>query len=76
MPKRKPSLILALISKALFDLPNEHRTRLENLWIDEFAYSSTWRKYVSETVEDLKQRVIWVSSIAVTVVCLLTFLFY
>ncbi|KAI0250658.1 hypothetical protein BJV78DRAFT_545954 [Lactifluus subvellereus] len=61
-PKRKQNLILAAISKALFDLPNGRRTRLEGLWVDDLAYTSTWRKYVSETVEDLKQSVIWCQS--------------
>jgi hypothetical protein len=68
VPKRKRNLILAVISKALFDLPTEYRTRLERLWVDELAYTSTWRKHVSDTVEDLKQRVIWVSAIAAIVV--------
>jgi hypothetical protein len=75
-PERKRSLILAIISKVLFDLPNEHRARLEALWVDELAYRSTWRKHVADTVEDLKQRVIWVSSITATVIYLLTVLFY
>jgi len=64
-PKRKQNLILTTISKALFDLPNEHRTRLEGLWVDDLAYTSTWRKYVSETVEDLKQRVILIFALLI-----------
>jgi hypothetical protein len=64
--------MLTAISTALFDLPNEHRTRLEGLWVDDLVYTSAWHKHVSETVEDLKQRVVWVSSITATVVCLLT----
>jgi hypothetical protein len=58
-PKRKRNIILTVISKMLFDLPNERRARLEALWVDELAYRSTWRKHVSDTVEDLKYRVIW-----------------
>ena len=76
VPERRQSLIFAAMSKALFDLPNEHQTRLEGLWVDDLVYLSTWRKHVSETVEDLKQRMAWVSSITATVVCLLTLLFY
>jgi hypothetical protein len=62
LPERKRSLILSAISLVLFCLPNERREALEGLWVDELAYTSTWRKHVSNTVEDLKQRIIWVSS--------------
>lgn len=71
-PKRMQNSILTAISTALFDLPDEHRSRLEGLWVDDLVYASAWHKYVSETVEDLKQRMIWVSSITATVICLLT----
>jgi len=57
--KRRP-LILWAISKALFDLPNAHRARLEKLWVDELVYASSWRKHVSERVEDLKLTMTWV----------------
>ena len=58
---RKRSIILAAISKLLFDLPIEHRERLENLWVDELVYSAAWRKHVSEKVGDLLQKMTWVS---------------
>ncbi|KAI0301652.1 hypothetical protein B0F90DRAFT_1628576, partial [Multifurca ochricompacta] len=67
MPESKRSLTLAVISKALFDLPNERRARLENIWVDDLVYSSNWRKFIAETVEDLKQKMLWVSSIATAV---------
>jgi hypothetical protein len=60
-PARRGSLILTAISKALFDLPTEHRERLEKLWVDELVYSSAWRKHVSERVEELMQKMTWVS---------------
>ncbi|KAI9509045.1 hypothetical protein F5148DRAFT_816527 [Russula earlei] len=60
-PIRKRSLLLTGISKVLFDLPNEHRRRLENIWVDELVYAAAWRKYVSERVEDLRLTMIWVS---------------
>jgi hypothetical protein len=60
-PAEKRSLILTAISKALFDLPIEQRERLEKLWVDELVYSSAWRKHVSERVEDLLQKMTWVS---------------
>jgi hypothetical protein len=62
LPERKRSLILSAISLALFGLPNERRESLEGLWVDALTYTSAWRKYISNTVEDLKQRIIWVSS--------------
>ena len=60
-PGGKRSLILRAISKVLFDLPIEHRERLKNLWVDDLVYSSAWRKHVSERVDDLLQKMTWVS---------------
>ena len=72
VPDRKESLVLALISKTLlFGLPNRHRARLERLWVDQLAYTSPWRKHVSETAEDLKQMMPRVSTIATFVGSLL-----
>ena len=62
-PDRKKSIILRAISKALFDLPNQHRERLEQLWVDDLVYASAWRKHVSERIEDLRLKMIWVSQI-------------
>ncbi|KAI0261593.1 hypothetical protein BC834DRAFT_460071 [Gloeopeniophorella convolvens] len=58
-PERKRNLILTAISKLLFGLPEERRAQLEGLWVDELAYTSAWRKHISETVEDLQQKMIW-----------------
>jgi len=58
-PERKRPLILRAISKALFDLPNAHRERLENLWVDELVYASSWRKHVSERLDDLMMKMTW-----------------
>jgi hypothetical protein len=60
-PAKKHSFILTAISKVLFDMPNEHRTRLETLWVDDLVYTSAWRKYVSERIQDLKLNMLWVS---------------
>lgn len=60
-PARRRNLILTTISKLLFNLPVEHRERLEKLWVDSLVYSSAWRKHVSGRVEDLKQTMTWVS---------------
>jgi hypothetical protein len=55
-PDSKESLVLAVLSKTLlFGLPNRHKARFERLWVDQLAYTSPWRKHVSETAEDLKQ---------------------
>jgi hypothetical protein len=62
-PDRKKSIILTAISKVLFDLPNQHRERLEQLWVDDLVYASAWRKHVSERIEDLRLKMIWVSQI-------------
>lgn len=60
-PARRRNLILTTLSKLLFNLPVEHRERLEKLWVDSLVYSSAWRKHVSERVEDLQQTMTWVS---------------
>jgi hypothetical protein len=60
-PPKKRGIVLTGISKLLFDHPIEHRERLENLWVDELVYSSSWRKHVSERVADLSQKMTWVS---------------
>ncbi|KAH9952360.1 hypothetical protein BC827DRAFT_1256263 [Russula dissimulans] len=60
LPGGKRPLILRALSKALFDLPNAHRVRLEKLWVDELVYASSWRKHVSERVEDLRLKMIWI----------------
>ncbi|KAH9165129.1 hypothetical protein EDB89DRAFT_340249 [Lactarius sanguifluus] len=57
----KPSLALTMISKALlFGFPDVHRARFEALWIDQVVYTSPWRKHISGTVEDLKQKMTWI----------------
>jgi hypothetical protein len=61
VPAVKRSLIFTVISKVLFDLPIEHRERLEKLWVDNLVYSSAWRKHVAERVSDLLQTMTWVS---------------
>jgi len=48
-PDRKTSITLTAISKVLFDLPNQHRERLEQLWVDDLVCASAWRKHVSES---------------------------
>lgn len=60
-PERKRNLALTIISKALFDIPNGHRERLESIWVDELTYTSSWRKFVSERIEDIKFNMILVS---------------
>jgi hypothetical protein len=62
-PDRKKSIILTAISKVLFGLPNQHRERLERLWVDDLVYASAWRKHVSERIGDLRLKMIWVSQI-------------
>ncbi|KAI0296416.1 hypothetical protein BC826DRAFT_968067 [Russula brevipes] len=59
-PDRKKSIILTAISKVLFDLPDQHRERLEQIWVDDLVYASAWRKHVSERIEDLKLKMIWI----------------
>jgi hypothetical protein len=59
--ERRRNLILTTLSKILFDLPIEQRERLEKLWVDDLVYASAWRKHVSERVEDLQQKMTWVS---------------
>jgi hypothetical protein len=62
VPDSKRSLGLAILSNALlFGLPNEHESKFESLWVDQFAY--TWRKHVAGTVEELKHMMSWVSLI-------------
>jgi hypothetical protein len=42
------------ISKALFDIPNGLRERLEGIWVDELTFTSSWRKFVSERIDNIK----------------------
>ena len=59
-------MVLTMISKILlFGFPDVHRARFERLWVDQVVYTSPWRKHVSGTVEALKQKMTWVSSIAI-----------
>jgi hypothetical protein len=62
-PARKNSFILNVISRILFNIPDEYRARLENVWVDDLAYASAWRKHVSKRVEELKLNMIWVSRV-------------
>jgi hypothetical protein len=64
-PARRRNLILTTISKLLFNLPAEHRERLEKLWVDSLVYSSAWRKHVSERVEDLQQTMTWLFALTI-----------
>ena len=65
-PESERGLLLTMISKALFGLPNVYRVKIETLWVDQHALSYSfspmlsWRKHISNTVEDLKQKMSWV----------------
>ncbi len=73
-PKRKQSIALAIISKTLLlGLPKSHTARFESLWVDQLVYTVPWRKHVSETTENLKQTMTWVSLNATVMVNMLTF---
>ncbi|KAH9031461.1 hypothetical protein EDB84DRAFT_1271049, partial [Lactarius hengduanensis] len=64
-PDGKLGLALAIISKILlFGIPDHYEARFKSFWVDQFADTSRWLEYVSETVEDLKQTRSWVSWIA------------
>jgi len=52
-PVRQQPLILWAISKALFDLSNAQRVRPEIFWVDELVYAPSWRKHISERIEDV-----------------------
>ncbi|KAH9163335.1 hypothetical protein EDB89DRAFT_1860023, partial [Lactarius sanguifluus] len=74
VPDNKRSVVLAFISNAfLFGFPNEYQARFESLWVDQCTYTDPWRKHVSETVDDLKQMIPWVSPISTSSAPLLTF---
>lgn len=66
-PESERSLLLTMISKALFGLPDVYKAEIEILWVDQHAFSYSfspmlsWRKHISDTVEDLKQKMSWVS---------------
>jgi len=75
-PERKRSTVLAAISKVLFDIPNGHRERLENLWVDELVYASAWRKYVSERIEGLKLYMLWLFALAIFNILTLPYVYY
>jgi hypothetical protein len=71
LPPRKRSTILTAISKLLFDLPIEHREHLEKLWVDQLVYSAAWRKYVSERVGDLLQKMTWIFALSIANILIL-----
>ena len=58
--ERQRSLLLLVISKALFDIPNGNQARPESIWMDELTYTS-WRKFVSERIEGIMSNMILVS---------------
>jgi hypothetical protein len=76
-PDSERGLLLTMISKALFGLPDMHRAEIETLWVDQCALSysfspmHSWRKHISDAVEDLKQKMSWVSLIAIVVEAML-----
>jgi len=71
VPAVKRSLIFTVISKVLFDLPIEHRERLEKLWVDNLVYSSAWRKHVAERVSDLLQTMTWIFALTIANILIL-----
>ena len=76
-PESERGLLLTMISKALFGLPDVYRAEIETLWVDQHALSYSfspmlsWRKHIHNTVEDLKQKMSWVSLIAIVVEAML-----
>ncbi|KAH9171924.1 hypothetical protein EDB89DRAFT_1030082 [Lactarius sanguifluus] len=57
----KSGLALAIISKILlFGIPGHYEARFKSFWVDQFADTSRWLEYISETVEDLKQTRSWI----------------
>ncbi|KAI0296409.1 hypothetical protein BC826DRAFT_233266 [Russula brevipes] len=70
-PVKKQSIFLTAISKALFNIPSEHTERLERLWVDDLVYTSAWRKHVSERVEDLRLKMIWLFALMIANILML-----
>jgi hypothetical protein len=75
-PVKKQNIILTAISMALFNIPSEHTERLERLWVDDLVYTSAWRKHVSERVEDLKLKMIWVRNASISLWSIILFFFH
>lgn len=80
-PDSERGLLLTMTSMALFGLPDVHRAGIENLWVDQytlpysFSLALSWRKHISDMVEDLKQKMSWVSLIAIVVEALVDLFF-
>ena len=76
-PESERGLLLTMISTALFGLPDVYRAEIETLWVDQHALSYSfspmlsWRKHTSNTVEDLKQKMSWVSLTAIVMEAIL-----
>ncbi len=62
VPESRWGLVSAVISKILlFGFPDRYEARFKSFWVDQLVDASRWREHASETVEDLKQTVSWVS---------------
>ena len=69
-PESERGILLTMISKALFGLPDVHRAEIETLWValsHSFSPMLSWHKHISDTIGDLKQKMSWVSIIAIVV---------
>jgi hypothetical protein len=60
-PARKRPSFCGPFPRLCSTYPMPIESALENLWVDELVYASSWRKYVSERLEDLTMKMIWVS---------------
>jgi hypothetical protein len=48
----KRSILMNLVFKALFDLPDIYEKELSGLWVDQLAYANPWKKYMSSQLNE------------------------
>ena len=60
--KRKRSALVSFLSPLLFFAPEVHLMGMEKLWTDELIIMRAWKSFVTKTIMEWNDLILWVRS--------------
>jgi len=60
--KRKRSALVSFLSPWLFFAPEVHLIEMERLWTDEVIVERAWKSYMTKTIIEWNDLILWVRS--------------
>ena len=58
--KHQRSLLITLLSLALFLAPEVHLREVEKLWTDDIIIEAVWRRFISKLLAEWEELILWV----------------